>query len=86
MPAKSSYTNVPSPRTSFVREQDIGDAFIAKLRDLKYTDRPDIRDRAALDEVITLEVLITTETQKHEALKANKKGLMQQLFPSPEAQ
>jgi type I restriction enzyme M protein len=30
------------------------------------------------------EYLITAETQKHEALKAHKKGLMQQLFPSPE--
>lgn len=26
-------------------EQDIEDAFIAKLRSLKYTYRPDIRDR-----------------------------------------
>jgi type I restriction enzyme S subunit len=26
------------------------------------------------------------ETQKHEALKTHKKGLMQQLFPSPEQQ
>ena len=30
------------------------------------------------------DVLITAETQKHEALKTHKKGLMQQLFPSPE--
>jgi type I restriction enzyme M protein len=30
------------------------------------------------------EYLITAETQKHEALKTHKKGLMQQLFPSPE--
>ncbi len=32
----------------------------------------------------TLDALITAETQKLEALKAHKKGLMQQLFPSPE--
>ena len=31
-----------------------------------------------------LEALITAETQKLEALKTHKKGLMQQLFPSPE--
>jgi type I restriction enzyme S subunit len=31
-----------------------------------------------------LDALITAETQKHEALKSLKKGLMQQLFPSPE--
>jgi type I restriction enzyme S subunit len=30
----------------------------------------------------TLDTLITAETQKHEALKTHKKGLMQQLFPS----
>jgi type I restriction enzyme S subunit len=31
----------------------------------------------------SLDALITTETQKHEALKTHKKALMQQLFPSP---
>jgi type I restriction enzyme S subunit len=31
-----------------------------------------------------LDALITDETQKLEALKTHKKGLMQQLFPSPE--
>lgn len=33
----------------------------------------------------SLDALITAETQKHEALKTHKKGLMQQLFPSVEA-
>ena len=33
----------------------------------------------------SLDDLITLETQKLEALKTHKKGLMQQLFPSPEA-
>jgi type I restriction enzyme S subunit len=32
----------------------------------------------------SLDALITAETQKLETLKAQKKGLMQQLFPSPE--
>jgi type I restriction enzyme S subunit len=32
----------------------------------------------------SLDTLITAETQKHEALKTHKKGLMQKLFPSPE--
>jgi type I restriction enzyme S subunit len=32
----------------------------------------------------SLDDLITAEAQKHEALKAHKKGLMQQLFPFPE--
>jgi type I restriction enzyme S subunit len=34
----------------------------------------------------SLDALITAETQKLEALKTHKKGLMQQLFPSPEAE
>jgi type I restriction enzyme S subunit len=34
----------------------------------------------------SLDALITAETQKLEALKTHKKGLMQQLFPSPEEQ
>jgi type I restriction enzyme S subunit len=33
----------------------------------------------------SLDALITAETQKHEALKTHKKGLMQQLFPSPDS-
>ncbi len=33
----------------------------------------------------SLDALITAQTQKHEALKTHKIGLMQQLFPSPEA-
>jgi type I restriction enzyme S subunit len=33
----------------------------------------------------SLDDLIAAQTQKHEALKTHKKGLMQQLFPSPEA-
>jgi type I restriction enzyme S subunit len=32
----------------------------------------------------SLDALITAETQKLETLKTHKKGLMQQLFPSPE--
>ena len=33
----------------------------------------------------SLDDLITTQTQKLEILKTHKKGLMQQLFPSPDA-
>jgi hypothetical protein len=29
--------------------------------------------------------LLKAQTQKHAALKTHKKGMMQQLFPSPEA-
>jgi type I restriction enzyme S subunit len=36
------------------------------------------------DGLATFDDLITAQTQKIEALKTHKKGLMQQLFPSPE--
>jgi type I restriction enzyme S subunit len=36
------------------------------------------------DCLTSLDDLIAAQTQKHEALKTHKKGLMQQLFPSPE--
>ncbi len=45
---------------------------------------PDEQQRIA-DCLRELDTLITVETQKLEALKIHKKGLMQQLFPSPEA-
>jgi type I restriction enzyme S subunit len=38
------------------------------------------------DCLTSLDDLIAAQTQKHEALKTHKKGLMQQLFPSPEEQ
>lgn len=44
---------------------------------------PDEQERIA-ECLSTLDTLITGETQKLEALKTHKKGLMQQLFPSPE--
>ena len=40
--------------------------------------------QAVVDCLSSLDALITAETQKLEALKTHKKGLMQQLFPSPE--
>jgi type I restriction enzyme S subunit len=45
--------------------------------------KPDEQERIATC-LSSLDALITAETQKHEALKTHKKGLMQQLFPSPE--
>ncbi len=44
---------------------------------------PDEQHRIA-ECLSSLDALITAETQKLEALKTHKKGLMQQLFPSPE--
>jgi type I restriction enzyme R subunit len=40
---------LPVPEPLVLKEQDIEDAFIAKLRSLKYTYRPDICDRAVLE-------------------------------------
>jgi type I restriction enzyme S subunit len=46
---------------------------------------PSPREQQRIADCLTsLDALITAETQKHEALKTHKKGLMQQLFPSPE--
>jgi type I restriction enzyme S subunit len=44
---------------------------------------PDEQNRIASC-LTSLDAMITAETQKHEALKTHKRGLMQQLFPSPE--
>jgi len=44
-----TYELPPEPRSSVVREEHIESDFIRKLVDLKYTDRPDIRDRSTLE-------------------------------------
>lgn len=48
-PSKITYDMPSDSPTSVVREGDIEDAFIEKLRDLKYTIRHDITDRASLE-------------------------------------
>jgi type I restriction enzyme R subunit len=50
MPAQTIYKDDSNFPPSVVREQDIETGFVEKLRNLKYTDRPDIRDRAALEQ------------------------------------
>jgi type I restriction enzyme S subunit len=46
---------------------------------------PPLEEQQRIAECLTsLDDLIAAQTQKHEALKTHKKGLMQQLFPSPE--
>jgi type I restriction enzyme R subunit len=49
MSSKIVYQDDPDPRNLVVKEQSIEEGFIDKLRALKYTDRSDIRDRAALE-------------------------------------
>ena len=55
--------------------------------DCHCTEAGDVADpRTQIVRIMTsLDALIIAETQKHKALKIHKKGLMQQLFPSPEA-
>jgi len=51
MPTSSDsiYPQNPNPQHLVLNEQGIEAGFIEKLRSLKYTDRPDIRDRASLE-------------------------------------
>ncbi|MDR3415520.1 MAG: DEAD/DEAH box helicase family protein [Nevskia sp.] len=49
MPSEMTYQQAPGSLPLVLKEQDIETAFIEKLRGLKYTERPDIRDRAALE-------------------------------------
>jgi len=49
MSSNITYPQAPGSHPLCVREQDIESEFIQKLVDLKYTYRPDIRDRAALE-------------------------------------
>ena len=54
--------------------------------DLFEIKRPGIPEQQRIATCLSsLDALITSETEKYEALKTHKKGLMQQLFPSPDA-
>lgn len=66
---------------------------IAKLGDLKYTYRHNIRDRAALEAnsrekfavcLPSFDDAITSQSQKLYALKPHMKSLMQQIFLVPD--
>lgn len=49
MSSETDYHQIPEPPSAILREEHIEDAFIQKLVGLKYTHRPDIRDRAGLE-------------------------------------
>lgn len=49
MSSNITYPQAPGSHPLCVREQDIESEFVEKLVELKYTYRPDIRDRAALE-------------------------------------
>jgi type I restriction enzyme S subunit len=56
------------------------------IREIRFAFPPDDDEQRKVTACLSsLDALITLETQKLEALKTHKKGLMQQLFPSPEA-
>ena len=48
-PMSTTYTHTASAHQTAVKEEQIEYGFIGKLQNLKYTYRPDIRDRAALE-------------------------------------
>jgi type I restriction enzyme S subunit len=54
-----------------------------KEKKMSFPDTKTGEQQHIADCLTSLDALITAETQKHEALKTHKKGLMQQLFPSP---
>jgi type I restriction enzyme, S subunit len=57
----------------------------AQIRSFRIPVAPEPIEQQRIASCLTsLDDLITAETQKLEALKIHKKGLMQQLFPSPE--
>jgi len=59
---------------------------LADLRSMEFFI-PSLPEQQRIADCLTsLDDLIAAQTQKYEALKTHKKGLMQQLFPSPEEQ
>jgi type I restriction enzyme S subunit len=56
----------------------------SELKELPVFTPSLIEQQRIADSLTSLDDLIAAQTQKHEALKTHKKGLMQQLFPSPE--
>ena len=49
MSSETLYPQAPESRALSVKEQDIESALVEKLRGLKYSERPDIRDRGSLE-------------------------------------
>jgi type I restriction enzyme, S subunit len=75
-----TFANVATKTTSVAH---LGSSRFSAL-ELSWPSQPEQHRIASC--LSSLDALITAETQKLEALKTHKRGLMQQLFPSPEAQ
>src|SRR5690554_3685461 len=79
MPTSSNSTYpLRHPAPQAVRERNIEDAFLEKLRSLKYTVRPDINDRATLVQRMLSDdrsdkVIVTTIQKLGLALDENSK-------------
>jgi type I restriction enzyme S subunit len=87
---------------AFILGSDKGRAALSKLAkgssgSMKNITKPDVlafsvmapsvpEQQRIADCLTSLDALITAETRKLDALKTHKKGLMQQLFPSPDTQ
>lgn len=71
---------------SVVREDTIEYGFIGTVLELSHFPFfKDFKEQQTIPDCFTsLEDLIAGQTQKLEALRTHKKGLMQQIFPSPE--
>ncbi|MDQ0587911.1 restriction endonuclease subunit S [Variovorax paradoxus] len=55
------------------------------IREMQFAFPPDTAEQRKVTSCLSsFDALVTAETQKLEALKIHKKGLMQQLFPSPD--
>jgi type I restriction enzyme S subunit len=89
MPAKSASDPSSATPAPVLREEGIEYGFIGNLSgEIVKSIAVGFPSSAEPQRIATclssLDALITAETQKLAAVMANKKGLMQQLFPSPE--
>ena len=89
MSAKSASDPTSTTPPSVLREEGIEYTFIGNLsgeivKSIAVVFPSSAEPQRIATCLSSLDALITTETQKLEALKTHKKGLTQLLFPSPE--
>jgi type I restriction enzyme S subunit len=68
-----------------VEGQNVKNLYYAELEPLPIYQPPTEEQQKIADCLSSIDALITAQSQKLDALKAHKRGLMQQLFPSPES-
>ena len=89
MPAKSASDPSSATPAPVLREEGIEYGFIGNLsgeivKSIAVGFPSSSEPQRIASCLSRLDALITAETQKLDALKTHKRGLMQQLFPSPE--